>query len=331
MKSNVPDAPTHIPLCDRYHSIANNWKFSAELLKKIRHQLNAKVGAAGVMIAAAGSIGRMEASNQSDMDFIVIGQSIPDVKITHEAAITALNACCLASPKSDGVFSCGSSLSNLLEGVGSADENLGELARRMLLLLESRPVFNDDLYNDVMDKVFERYAGDVRRENHKQFAFLINDLIRYFRSICVNYQSTFWRENEKWPLRNLKLRHSRVVMYAGLLFLLGHASCYSGDDRLTFVRNHLTLTPLERIALVYKECKDDGFFRVAGLYDIFLSSMSDTMQRQRLSALDYENRYSDASFSHLKANSDALIAELLRFLWSQRGSWSDRFFEYLVF
>ena len=135
----------------------------------------------------------------------------------------------------------------------------------MLLLLEARPIFNDDLYNDVIDAVFERYAGDVRRETHKQFAFLINDLIRYFRSICVNYQSMFWRENEKWPLRNLKLRHSRVVMYAGLLFLLGQASCYSGDERVTLVRSHLLLTPLERIALVYKEAKDDRFFKVAGL------------------------------------------------------------------
>lgn len=48
-------------------------------------------------------------------------------------------------------------------------------------------------------------------------------------------------------------------------------------------------------------------------------------------ALEYDNRYSDPNFSHLKANSDALIAELLRFLWSKRGAWSDRFFEYLVF
>lgn len=281
MRSYLPEAPAHIPLAERYHSIAANWKFSAGVLKTIQAHLNSELDMANVMIAVAGSIGRMEASSQSDVDFIVIGDGTLDIQKIHEISDKILKKCGLEPPKPDGVFSCGSSLSSLLEGVGSANENLGELARRMLLLLEARPVFNDAFYNRVINAVFERYAGDVRRENHKQFAFLINDLIRYFRSICVNYQSTFWRENERWPLRNLKLRHSRVVMYAGLLFLLGQASCYSGNERVTFVRNHLLLTPLDRIALVYHESKDDGFFRVAGLYDVFLSSMSDITQRQK--------------------------------------------------
>jgi predicted nucleotidyltransferase len=150
-------------LYDRYHSIASNWKFSAEVLNTIRDRLNAEIAVANVMIAAAGSIGRMEASNQSDIDYIVIGQGMSDVQSIHKAAEKVVTGCGLASPKSDGVFSCGSSLSSILEGVGSADDNLGELARRMLLLLEARPIFNDDFYNDVIDAVFERYAGDVRR------------------------------------------------------------------------------------------------------------------------------------------------------------------------
>lgn len=133
MRSYIPEAPTHIPLFERYHSIANNWKFSAKALKTIQDSLNAEIGTANVMIAAAGSIGRMEASNQSDVDLIVIGQSKPDVKTIHKAAESALNRSGLAPPKSDGVFSDGSTLPLLLEGVGSADENLGELARRMLL------------------------------------------------------------------------------------------------------------------------------------------------------------------------------------------------------
>ena len=106
MRSNIPEAPTHIPLYDRYHSIAGNWKFSAEVLKTIRDGLNAEIAEANVMIAAAGSLGRMEASNQSDIDFIVISQGMLDVQSIHKVAVTG---CGLASPKSDGVFSCGSS------------------------------------------------------------------------------------------------------------------------------------------------------------------------------------------------------------------------------
>jgi predicted nucleotidyltransferase len=324
-------APQHIPLYQRYHSITENWEFSMRSLMEIRQRLHEAFKEPNFMIAVAGSLGRLEASPQSDLDFIIVSTGECDTSSVRARVSGLIKDLGFALPKADGVFSEASTLDLLLEGVGSHEENLGHLARRMLLLLESQPILNDELYLEVVGKVFERYAGDVRKENHKQFAFLMNDLIRYFRSICVNYQSTFWRENEKWPLRNLKLRHSRVIMYVGLLFLLGHASRVSGSDRVDFVKKNLNLTPLDRIALVYKESNDDGYFRIAGLYEVFLSAISDEKTRTTLKALEYENRYSDPTFSRLKANSDALIAELMRFLWSRKGDWSDRFFEYLLF
>jgi hypothetical protein len=331
MARSISPVPKYIPLYSRYHSITENWEFSVRSLLEIRQRLQATNIDRDITIAVAGSLGRLEGSKQSDLDFIIISKKECDVSSIRHQVEALIKDLGFALPKTDGVFAEGSTLPALLEGVGSAEENLGHLTRRILLLLESQAIFNDDLYTQVIEQVFERYAGDVRRENHKQFAFLTNDLIRYFRSICVNYQSTFWRENEKWPLRNLKLRHSRVIMYVGLLFLLGHASRIMGASRVDFVQQNLSLTPLDRIALVYKESDDDGFFRIARLYDVFLSSISDPATREKLGALEYENRYSDPIFSHLKANSDALIAELLRFLWARRGQWSDRFFEYLLF
>jgi hypothetical protein len=119
-------------------------------------------------------------------------------------------------------------------------------------------------------------------------------------------------------------------MYAGLLFTLGSASRLR-DDRYKFVRERLYLTPLERIAASYQDVNDDCFFRVAGSYDIFLSRLSNELSRIELTNLEYEARYDSQLFSELKANSDALTAELLRFIFSQRGKWSERFFEYLMF
>ena len=65
----------------------------------------------------------------------------------------------------------------------------------------------------------------------KNYVFLLNDLIRYFRTICVNYPYTKEPEEEQWPIRNIKLRHSRLMMYASLVAMLGVLSTYREKTR----------------------------------------------------------------------------------------------------
>src|SRR6185436_13433920 len=98
--------------------------------------------------------------------------------------------------------------------------NLGSLAQRMLLLMECRPIFNERVYRSAIDQILGRYLDLVRQDPRKDPLVLMNDLVRYFRSICVNYHFNFWRQQEKWGLRNVKLKHSRIILYAGLLFLV---------------------------------------------------------------------------------------------------------------
>src|SRR5439155_11811704 len=102
--------------------------------------------------------------------------------------------------------------------VGDPEEPLRVFGKRLLLLLESQPVYDDAAYAALLDDIVERYAaGYVKEDPTKEWTFLLNDLIRYFRSVCVTYQPDFEHEKEKWSLRNVKLRHSRLIMYAGLL------------------------------------------------------------------------------------------------------------------
>lgn len=285
-----------------------------------------------VTIALAGSFGRLEGSASSDADYILVvadsdGETVDKDQAVIRAAIGDYE---VSPPNKSGVFSAARTIKDLSEHMGQAEEAVDQLGKRMLLLLESRPVYNDSRYDALIKDLFSKYAEYVEGAPDKEYVFLMNDLIRYFRYICVNYQATFWRENEKWVIRNLKLRHSRVIMYAGLLFLIGEASKYQGEAKISFVREHLALTPLERLGLVYKGNHDYGFFRVIGLYNVFLSRLSDEAWRAKLN-VDYDHRYSLPEFSEMKANSDGLVAELLRFVFARRGQWSDRFFEYLLF
>lgn len=321
-----------IPNFNRYLALSKNWKFSRKMLAKVIRELDKQKSELGekTTIGVAGSLGRLEASGQSDLDCIVIAEDATSAEKAKDAIEKIAKEFKLALPKPGGVFSKPSTIDELTKDIGAFTDDLGALGRRMLLLLECRPLYNEPLFTQHVNAVYGKYSEYLRDDGRKQFAFLTNDLIRYFRSICVNYQDTFWRENEKWPIRNIKLRHSRILMYAGLLFTLGSVS-KEGSRKIEIVRDRLPLTPLERIAVAYEEAGDDCFFRIAGCYDIFLSRLSDRSHREKLAKLEYNRRYESPLFSELKSNSDSLISELLRFAMSRRGHWSDRFYEYLIF
>jgi hypothetical protein len=332
-QSFIPTGARGIPNFDRYSALAQNWRYSSELLSKLRGGLAAPLSENVECIALAGSFGRFEGSSSSDADYIFVVHDLSHPKISNDLEVInrTIAEFGVSPPNKSGVFAKARTRQELIERVGRPNEDTDVLGKRLLLLLESRPIYGDDAYIDLLKDVFTRYTRYHEGEPTKEFAFLLNDLIRYFRYICVNYESNFWRENEKWALRNLKLRHSRVLMYSGLLFMLGEASRSSYDDKIDVVWQSLPLTPLERIARVYAANGDVSFFRVAGLYNVFLSHLSNEEVRKQLGPIEYPDRYSVPAFAELKANSDAFVAELLRFVLGRRGEWSERFFEYLIF
>ncbi|MDJ0705536.1 MAG: hypothetical protein QNJ46_19850 [Leptolyngbyaceae cyanobacterium MO_188.B28] len=336
----------------RYKAIRDNWDSSRETIKKIRQCLESgksQIPPEVITIAAAGSTGRMEASpGVSDADLIVllsddIDLESEDAKKIYDSIWELLDPLKLPRPKSTGVFAKPINQKQLLSSIGDANERYATYGKRLLLLLETQPLFRNEDYTQLIEAIVERYAERyVKQDSRKEWTLLLNDLIRYFRSLAVNYQWDFENQVEKWAIRNIKLRHSRLIMYSGLLMLLGEAS-KERKDKVGWLKKNLKMPPLERIARVYEKNCDWSFHRVIGPYDNFLWKLSDKKIRDELnynpSYLDpkaseedsYENRYNKPEFASLKANSDGLIAELLRFVLSRRGDWSERFFEYLIF
>jgi hypothetical protein len=337
----VPDALE----IKRYSALSTNWAFTKEKVAQLTAALNAgNLPNTIVTLAVAGSLGRMDAAaDVSDCDLLVV-LSDATLKNKNEANATykrvwdVLRPLNLKPPKPTGTFSRPTSIEQLCdkENIGAANEDMRSFAKRLLLLLETQPVYKRDGYQTVADAVVQSYAEKyVAKDPRKEWGFLINDLIRYFRSLCVNYQWDFENEHGKWPLRNIKLRHSRLIMYGGLLMLLGECS-REREDKVTWLKNRLNLTPLERIALVYSANQDTNFFRLAGFYDTFLGMLSkpevrDELNGEQVGPDSYDTRYQMRNYAILKANSDGLVAELIRFILGRRGVWSERFFEYLLF
>jgi hypothetical protein len=323
----------------RYPRLVESWAFTAERLRALRASLaEAGLPESVLTVATAGSLGRMEASQASDADLIVllregVDSTSPVALQAHQTVLKLAEQLGFESPNPIGVFGTACTLEQICgDSVGKADEPMRIFGKRLLLLLETQPVFADGSYEQVLSAIVRRYSVHyVAQDPKKEWTFLVNDLIRYFRSLCVNYQWDFERDPLRWSLRNVKLRHSRLIMYCGLLALLGEAS-KERHDKVSWLSERLKLTPMERLSWVYAENRDYNFHRVAGLYNSFLVRLGDPEVRGALRAMQgYSERFRSEVYAELKASSDALVAELLRFVLARRADWSERFFEYLIF
>lgn len=318
----------------KYHGIGSNWNFSSKKVQDLESCLEECFDISDpelTSVVAFGSYARLEASEASDLDYLVV---TCDKDLNQDRAIEivlkVIDQLSIRRPNPRGVFQGVVCSQELFSEIGSKADGYDRFSRRLLHLLESRPLWGKPAYRKNMCELMKEYGRDVANDPGKNYVFLLNDLIRYFRTICVNYAYSKSEEYEQWPIRNLKLRHSRVLMYLSLVAMLGVLSIYRHDDKNEKLEALVRLTPLERLFHAYKEAGDTGFYKTAGYYDVFLRIMSDKATRETLKGLEYEDRYGNREFCVLKANSDALAAELARFLFDRKGVWSDRFYEYLI-
>ncbi|MGH8521580.1 MAG: nucleotidyltransferase domain-containing protein [Gammaproteobacteria bacterium] len=322
---------------NRYISIQDNHRHSIftlhqKVMDLLTSQLDARLQEC-TSVVVFGSYARLDASRQSDFDNLVLTTSERETSAKEVSNVLnrILADLSIPLPNPNGVFSGGVyAVSGIEDGIGGVKDDYKCMSRRLLLLLESRPIFGVGVHNSVVENLVTLYGRDVGDDPRKNYVFLLNDLIRYFRTICVNYHHTMETETDHWPVRNIKLRHSRLVMYASLVAMLGVLSTYREKDKNDRLREFIRLTPLQRLHRAYLEVGDTGFYKVAGSYDVFLCFMNDPEARASLKSLPYAQRYKSRDFAVLKANSDALASELSRFFLDRRGLWSDRFYEYLL-
>jgi hypothetical protein len=188
----------------------------------------------------------------------------------------------------------------------------------MLFMLESTPVTRDEVYRTVRDEVLGRYLD----ESVKVFRpprFLLNDVVRYWRTICVDFAGKEQEGPDKWGLRNAKLRTSRKILYAG--GLLPILDCFRFDDKgmRVFLESELAAPPTDRIAraFLHHAATDEGA-RTLGAYDEFVGRMNDREFRQELQEVTRENVDQPPAFSDVRRIGRELEAGLLALLYETR-------------
>jgi len=217
-------------------------------------------------IYATGSYGRLEASKHSDLDlfflsnqengkFSKIAKALIDSDI-----IKASRKMKLPEFSGDGAYLEIHNLKDIYSELGSRKDDYNNFfTARMLLLLESRAVYNNDGYEAMLKTTIDKYYKDFH-EHEKSFkpVFLVNDVIRFWRTMCLNYEHNRHRkfEDKKMSkeevaekkneahIKNLKLKFSRkLTCYSFLLSVLYANKVLKQGDILEIIKQ----TPLQRL------------------------------------------------------------------------------------
>lgn len=212
-------------------------------------------------IYVTGSFGRGEASAYSDLDLFVAGGNrgrkrllarLDEIRVKAHL-IEATRELGIPDFSGDGEYLRHYTVKELVGTLGKPqDDASNTFTARLLLLLESRPLVEQTVYRKIIGDVIRAYWRDYK-DHRREFvpAFLANDILRLWRTLCVNYEARTSTEPErkraKRRLKNYKLKHSRLLTcYSALLYLLAvfaERGTVTPKDALEMAE----LTPTERL------------------------------------------------------------------------------------
>jgi hypothetical protein len=248
-------------------------------------------------IVMLGSWGRRELTSQSDDDYLVLvnGTEREAVRPRSEDLATVLGV-----SGQTGTFGAAAFCENLVGRIGLDQDDNANLTRRMLLMLESVPVAGEAPYRDCWERVLDAYLVDSIRDRHPP-RFFLNDLIRYWRTIGVDFVGKERGEPEKWGLRTAKLRTGRKLLYAsGLLPSLLCGELQRSEMR-DFLIDQFSAPPTDRVAFAFLHAgATDAGLRTLGAYDRWVGMLDDPAVREELGRLTREETTSSDVFQEVR-------------------------------
>ncbi len=297
-----------------------------DILKKLKDVL-ADLTEPNCAVVVTGSLGRGEASADSDADWVLLvdGPSDPHHALMAQRISERIRSLGLKDVGPTGTFGnivVSHELVHYIAGTRDTNENL---TRRILLLAESRALTSSVVRQRVIRNVLARYVfhdRSVRSKvgNYNKIPhFLLNDVVRYWRTMASDYASKMWERNRKgWGTRNIKLRFSRK-----LLFIWGILASFSAelfacpqleeakneDEFLTLlgelIRQQTEVTPLDLLARILSDdnIEEKTAKEIFSAYDEFLRALGDPETRSALESVDFEKAAKHEVYDRLRNTS----------------------------
>ncbi len=278
---------------------------------------------------AFGSLGRLEASSESDLDlaFLFDSERIDRgaAERWREQVIERLAAAFDIPQKT---FDQAIDLRSLTRNIGGRLDTNETLTYRALLLTEGAWLAGGG--RSMKHEVFRAYA-DAQISRGRFLASLGNDLHRYYRTLCMDYRHKVEELDKSWAIRVLKLRHSRKLWHLGNLALQCWAVDAIDDDgsRDVALASRIGWPSLLRLFGALEHFDAVALAREPFLcFDQFLAALGDPEIRGELLTLRYEARGESKVYRHLHENAarlDGAAAAIVELLFDRCRDFMVRF------
>ena len=267
-----------------------------------------------------GSYGRLESSEHSDIDYcLIFDDSLKKCKQNKISKFIKKNSKHIFGNTKISPF-LETSYKNILKNIGGDEDLPKNFTTRVLILLEGIPLNNDELYEKLINELFENYLEEFIRE--KKFPlFLTNEIIRYWRTLCIDYRWKKIEGDQKWGLRNIKLRFSRKILCFSAIMLL--CLLYKGYIKLEKCKEYICSSPSSRLINLYNFFKDnkpvdmdvnvlDLVEKIILKYNDFLSEINNINIRESLEKVIFKDRNENIHYSNLKQKAHDFHNDLIK-------------------
>ncbi|KAA6321586.1 hypothetical protein EZS27_028777 [termite gut metagenome] len=157
----------------------------------------------------------------------------------------------------DGGYLTVHKISDIKNELGSPQDDYNNyFTARMLLLLESKPIYNEELHTSCLNQVIRPYYVDFHdhAESFKP-VFLANDIIRFWKTLCLNYEHKRRKKSSNpdkdeaynknvYHSKNLKLQFSRKLTCFSFILQLASRNGSIDEKQILEISKQI---PLERI------------------------------------------------------------------------------------
>lgn len=237
------------------------WRFSRQRIAALVDCLHKDGLPAEILtVAISGSLSRMEAHDDSDLDLLIVLDD-RDGPISAERELqlarliwSRLKPLGIRTPQAGGIFAECAHRSRLVDPTarGKVDEDLTPFGQRMQLILDAQPLLVplafEELQADLLTWYSETRVAALFAEAGV-FHWLWQDVQRYWRSLRSRACWLYADEPRRSLEINLKLRSSRLSMIAACLLAVAdaHKTAECPQTQQQRLLSHLRKTPLERL------------------------------------------------------------------------------------
>lgn len=246
------------------------------ILSKLLNELDEKLKNENetISIFSAGSIGRHEIGKYSDIDpFILADSHITKKDEKNIKKLINETAHNHNFPDiTEGFFKI-YYMDDLLKLTGeSKDDHENTFTTRILMLLESLPIYNKDSYITYRERIVMNYFRDSGgRASEFKPVFLLNDFLRYWRTVCLNYEKLRNEPGRPWRKKNINLKFARRFTIFSTILPMISKPIRSVEEFIAICDK----TPMERLSYGLDIIDDplfaDRYEKIVSNYETFLT------------------------------------------------------------